>query len=259
MRAAHSTRCMGARKAYGKGHSSSPGICRARCQRAVLEWCAPGGSCEFHVRTTLAALPDSRSMDALPASPDGRVSVVALGHPFASAVSTAGRRERGAQGAGRPLATRSSGLESRLDRTQAHELHVEDQRRVWRDHTACALAAVGVLGRDPHDDAHAALHAGGGGLPARDDLPLAQPEGEGAPVAVVRRVEPLPVEQVACVLHEDLLPRHGLLAAPGPYLLVRDPRVGLGEVREKVGVERTCVHGPAPAYLSLVCPRARRG
>src|SRR5882724_10371363 len=71
---------------------------------------------------------------------------------------------------------------------ELEQLDLEHQRRVGRDHAAGAARAVTELGRDQQRALRPDLHAGNAFVPALDDLPVAEREGEGA-AAIERAVE----------------------------------------------------------------------
>src|SRR5262245_59019520 len=84
---------------------------------------------------------------------------------------------------------------SRSSLLQVEELHLEQQRRVRRDHPAGAARAVAEVGRDQQRALAADLHAGHALVPALDDLALAEAERERA-AAIERAVELLALGSV---------------------------------------------------------------
>ena len=90
----------------------------------------------------------------------------------------------------------------------AEQLDVEHQRGVGRDHPAGAARAIAELGRDDQGALAADLHSGDPLVPAADDLPCPQAEGEGL-AAVERAVEfgalRAIIVQPAGVMHADLV------------------------------------------------------
>src|SRR5436305_124738 len=79
------------------------------------------------------------------------------------------------------------------------QLHLEDQRRVGRDHAAGAAAAVAEVGGDDEPALAADLHADQPLVPPLDGVAGAEAEGERA-VAAAAGVEPRAVPKPAGVL-----------------------------------------------------------
>src|SRR6266496_1083848 len=90
----------------------------------------------------------------------------------------------------------------------AEQLDIEHQRGVGRDRPAGAARAVAEIGRDDEGALAADFHPGDALIPALDDLPRAQAEGEGL-AAVERAVEfgalRTVIVQPSGVMHADLV------------------------------------------------------
>src|SRR5262249_2943046 len=88
------------------------------------------------------------------------------------------------------------------------QLDIEHQRRVWRDHPACAARAIAERGRNDECALAADLHRGDALVPAGDDLALTDRKLERF-VAIDGRVEflaflPIFIEPARVVHHAGL-------------------------------------------------------
>src|SRR5215831_15736280 len=96
----------------------------------------------------------------------------------------------------------------------AHQLHIEDERRIRRDHARVALRAIGEVRRNPQLALAPNLHPRHAFLPALDYVP--RPDLELERLTADRAIKLLPVRQPARVVHEHGLPvlrgRAGALA-----------------------------------------------
>jgi len=115
----------------------------------------------------------------------------------------------------------------------AQEFHFEDQRRIWRNHTAGALLAIAQAGRNRELADAADFHPGHALIPALDNLPGSQLKCERLPV-VLRRIKLRPVRQPPRVMDRHTLA--GFRDRPRADLLVFHFQLGRtrGRLRRRI-------------------------